>query len=124
MIRITLQALCSLLFLLISTTQASPVILFEDVGPIDIEHGTFVNTQHSRPDHGGLIISAENGSQGPYHAILSDSRLSNTGNHDLEEPFYLNRNDEVENAVPVPALLWLLGTALLGFIGLSRSRSV
>jgi hypothetical protein len=107
MVKIALQTLCSLLFLVASTTQASPDILNFDVfDPIKFEHGTIVNTQHSGSEHGGVTLSAENGSQRPDLALAFDSRPPNTEDSDFG------------------ASIWLFITALLGFVGFSRRTSL
>lgn len=132
MIRVTLQVLCSLLFLVASTTQANPVILdSEGIAPINFEHGTFANIQYSGLEYAAVaisaetvFISAENESQGLDLSVTFDSGLSSAVDPDLAAPFYLDRDGVAADVLPVPASFWLFGTALLGFVVLSRRTSV
>ena len=63
-----------------------------------------------------------------YYAGVSEEVSGNTNFLDDWGLFnYSGIQDEVTftiSAVPVPAAIWLFGTALIGFVGLSRRRSV
>jgi hypothetical protein len=55
-----------------------------------------------------------------YNWVLDD----NNSSHFTDEAVSFTFGNEPLNPVPVPASIWLFGTALIGFIGVSRRRKV
>ncbi len=91
--------------------------LADDNGTTNVV-GEIAHTEHRGGGHnsGDLVVRWN------ARDILSSDRFASNGSRpDLPISWLLHKNVAT---VPVPAAVWLFGTALIGFVGMSRRRKV
>jgi len=98
--------------------------IFEGLGTCCVTKGTFTNGTGNSGDNMGLSLAValinpltSDPSPSTLYLMLGDG----FGDTDYDDMVV---KVEAFSAVPVPAAIWLFGTALIGFVGLSRRTSL